>query len=1595
MFNNLPDLSFADASSRSDLLNSFICILGSLSVAAGVEPSAPVTLSPSDSHALVTKILSTCSIPDDTDTPIPLSTSAASPLSPARTSPRKVNLLAAFIESHPASGTTGPSSDLSDDLAAETFIDAAEADGDAHSSDEAPFTPTHLPRPPDAPVRGRHHSPPAHSTANIRSSMELAIRTLLLSDIVAFQRLFHLSHLSSANSHHSDSFVPDASILNSLPLPDLVQTHTYVMSSWWATLYIRALVLRESIPGATDTSRLRSIFASLASLDQYAARSIRSLASKDTPGTPINPVDIATANPSLGFHALNLALDSLTYDCDHAQSLNVLVQSLNYRIPDTRIIFDGHRPLLTALAKLSRLQPKTISSLDLRPTYKALVQRLMPVNAFHFVYTYLGEPLDWSTYVDTVVSEHRRHGSGPISLHSITCLAETIDTYDGAMTDKSNTYGPSVPLSVPFDHLSMPRVHALSPTPPPAAPTRSELDDLRSQVAALQAARAKPSPHQAPPHPHSGRDRGYTPRPPKPQSRPGHYRAPVKVRCRAPNCHIQYNDNRLACHCGLYNVRLSFCLDCLGLGVGRCYRCLHDLDPSNSRLVNPTTDAAILLRLRDGARVGDVSEFTAPRPPFSRRAEHAFALSTATTLAITAAGEVAEDPFDETFPLLDGYAFAFRSVRTPRPPFFRPFTPPGTPFHPSHAMRPLMLVPAATMEGPLNLVSSDQMLILGFSGALTLISSTLTDPSGTTHPLTPTSNGLSFSTQLVTPPGGKPFFGLGFPAGSGSPHDFIFDTAANVSALNPLLTHALQETAPGIRIRLADGTTITSINSGLIAFRCHNPFNPTPSLPPCHPHPQQEDSACDPPPAKSARTGTITPEPRPVAAPAPDPRPEAISANVPTIFTAPRVQTPTPPSPAPPGHTWHLILSPAYPAHAHSTSRILVAYEDSCSLPLFQELEDDSPEDILAAISVIIFLTARSQPSPLRLVTISRSSLDANLPVVSEHSGPNHFTLSNDTPYAEGTFLDPLIRAANSANEDDMRALDMVRAACSALYDPAYAPLDPYSYPAVHLLELGSTIFSFGLTDTPHGPMHRHQAVYGALLEPERRQFYRAYHDDPRVNRILGTFHRSSDPAALATYLHIPEDPPSTTYAHAGEYPWLLSLSPPFPADPQGNTRVIAAYSIPNLLPHFIPIPDASPTSIRTSVDILRSRIHANCPSHFPFTSIIISDSHLDPADPIVRAHATEHGYSIFERLPHPDDQRFPAFIQPFASACHPLNPAGDHHALHVLWAAYDSLLFDRYACPVHGRLAPYSLALLQHASTLISLGRIDSPLGPISRFQSLTRTPPDLSNYLLTPFLDDPSRSILSIYLSAFPKTHSVDWNLFARPPGYSHPDSDCDTDSIPSLISNDNLTDSDDEPIHPSHATLPPTGRHSDVDFTHPRSDARPSPVSRDPVPVPITYPMLLRATTSNPSLAPLPLHCPAPVPSAESTLPRVCASLAPPLAMSPPSSLPAPHPLLHPLTSAILRVSDILAPQLYDNTRLIDAVAESGDPADLVHIADLPQPNDPATVSLYGYLPINCFRNGLDMCAICTSLVNCPDCHLQPLTKLHLGLEHSPPT
>ena len=105
------------------------------------------------------------------------------------------------------------------------------------------------------------------------------------------------------------------------------------------------------------------------------------------------------------------------------------------------IILINHSPLrfflkallLTALARLSQLPPATIAALDLRAPYKTLIERLMPISYFPFIFTYLGEPLNWLSYIGSVITEHRLHSNERVI--SFIRLAKAIDNYDGALTD--------------------------------------------------------------------------------------------------------------------------------------------------------------------------------------------------------------------------------------------------------------------------------------------------------------------------------------------------------------------------------------------------------------------------------------------------------------------------------------------------------------------------------------------------------------------------------------------------------------------------------------------------------------------------------------------------------------------------------------------------------------------------------------------------------------------------------------------------------------------------------------------------------------------------------------------------------------------------------------------------------------------------------------------------------------------------------------------------------------------------------------------------------------------------------------------------------
>jgi hypothetical protein len=57
----------------------------------------------------------------------------------------------------------------------------------------------------------------------------------------------------------------------------------------------------------------------------------------------------------------------------------------------------------------------------------------MPISSFPLHLRIYLEPLNGPSYMRTVITEHRLHGSASISLACFTLLAEAVDTYDGAM----------------------------------------------------------------------------------------------------------------------------------------------------------------------------------------------------------------------------------------------------------------------------------------------------------------------------------------------------------------------------------------------------------------------------------------------------------------------------------------------------------------------------------------------------------------------------------------------------------------------------------------------------------------------------------------------------------------------------------------------------------------------------------------------------------------------------------------------------------------------------------------------------------------------------------------------------------------------------------------------------------------------------------------------------------------------------------------------------------------------------------------------------------------------------------------------------------
>jgi hypothetical protein len=164
-----------------------------------------------------------------------------------------------------------------------------------------------------------------------------------------------------------------------------------------------------------DSHRVLSIFSTSASLDDHIARAIHS----DTPHPGTNVTSIAISDPSLGSRALTLLLNNVTCTSDPVAPIAAAIASLDFLPSYRRPLFHGLPTLLQTLSRTSLLSRHVTDDLDLRIPYRSLLLQLIPLKDLHFVYTHLSRSLNWSSYVDSLVSEHRLPGNAPISFDGI------------------------------------------------------------------------------------------------------------------------------------------------------------------------------------------------------------------------------------------------------------------------------------------------------------------------------------------------------------------------------------------------------------------------------------------------------------------------------------------------------------------------------------------------------------------------------------------------------------------------------------------------------------------------------------------------------------------------------------------------------------------------------------------------------------------------------------------------------------------------------------------------------------------------------------------------------------------------------------------------------------------------------------------------------------------------------------------------------------------------------------------------------------------------------------------------------------------------
>jgi len=553
-------------------------------------------------------------------------------------------------------------------------------------------------------------------------------------------------------------------------------------------------------------------------------------------------LDVAVSNPSIGFHTIQLLLDSLTFDHDPLNAINIAVQALHFYVTNGRVIFRMLPELTYVVLRTARLPPSATSDLDLRDAYKAVLGALIPVGDTPFSYTHLSQRLNWPKFVATLISDHRLRGRSPVSIAQFRRLIDSLDVFDAAMCDYYNSYRQPLQSAASF-HIP-PNFPPPNLTPPAAAPAAppdqsdfiiSTIAALSAQVASLTAlhhapasappallhapssappataaniksvaaVQGKPSPAKALPY-----DRPRTSPKPKVNTQAASAPPPVRIACPDKKCLITRPVHWLACHCGQRSPSAVVCLGCEKFAIKKCQHCLLDLDPSNSRPVDPIKDAAMILRLATAARQGNLQEFVPPRIPTAhtarRRGDRVHALT-------------AHPPEDNNDPTDDPYDSSYVAM------MLRPRTPTHAIPAPHSSLDP-SLAPAIAVPGDTNILAADHLLELGCAASLTAVSSHLICPSGTTVPLSRSSSGTYFTAQLITivfANGCETFLGIGFPRLTGTAITVIFDTAATISVAGSALTPHLCNLSHGVTITFADGSSFLADHCGDIPIRFH------------------------------------------------------------------------------------------------------------------------------------------------------------------------------------------------------------------------------------------------------------------------------------------------------------------------------------------------------------------------------------------------------------------------------------------------------------------------------------------------------------------------------------------------------------------------------------------------------------------------------------------------------------------------------------------------------------------------------------------------------------------------------------------------------